>query len=198
MSFGAPLFLYALAALPVLIALVGWALARRAASVRRIGDPALIERLSVAASRRMRILRFVLWFSGLTLIIFALARPQWGSDIEIVEQRGRAGDGGFGCFAQYARPRHEAHPPRSRQAGNIRHDFTAGRRRGWHCPVLRRQLHPVPVDVRLRHRQDLPESRKPGCDLPAGHRDRRGYRDGDDRLQQSAGGSEDHRHYDGR
>ena len=47
MSFGAPLFLYALAALPVLIALVGWALARRAASVRRIGDPALIERLSV-------------------------------------------------------------------------------------------------------------------------------------------------------
>ena len=88
MSFGAPLFLYALAALPVLIALVGWALARRAASVRRIGDPALIERLSVAASRRMRILRFVLWFSGLTLIIFALARPQWGSDIEIVEQRG--------------------------------------------------------------------------------------------------------------
>ena len=88
MSFGAPLFLYALAALPVLIALVGWALARRAASVRRIGDPALIERLSVAASRRMRLLRFVLWFSGLTLIIFALARPQWGSDIEIVEQRG--------------------------------------------------------------------------------------------------------------
>ena len=54
MSFGAPLFLYALTALPVLIALVGWALARRAASVRRIGDPALIERLSVAASRRMR------------------------------------------------------------------------------------------------------------------------------------------------
>ena len=88
MSFGAPQFLYALAALPVLIALVGWALARRAASVRRIGDPALIERLSVAASRRMRLLRFVLWFSGLTLIIFALARPQWGSDIEIVEQRG--------------------------------------------------------------------------------------------------------------
>ena len=88
MSFGAPLFLYALTALPVLIALVGWALARRAASVRRIGDPALIERLSVAASRRMRRLRFVLWFSGLTLIIFALARPQWGSDIEIVEQRG--------------------------------------------------------------------------------------------------------------
>ena len=88
MSFGAPLFLYALTALPVLIALVGWALARRAASVRRIGDPALIERLSVAASRRMRLLRFVLWFSGLTLILFALARPQWGSDIEIVEQRG--------------------------------------------------------------------------------------------------------------
>ena len=31
-----------------------------------------------------------------------------------------------------------------------------------------------------------------------GHRDRRGYRDGDDRIQQPAGGSENHRHYDGR
>ena len=88
MNFGAPQFLYALAALPALMVFVRWALARRAASVRLIGDPVLVERLSMAASRRMRILRLILWFVGVALIIVALARPQWGSDIEIVEQRG--------------------------------------------------------------------------------------------------------------
>ena len=88
MNFGAPQFLYALAALPALMVFVRWALVRRAASVRRIGDPFLVERLSEAASRRMHTLRLVLWFVGVALIIVALARPQWGSDIEIVEQRG--------------------------------------------------------------------------------------------------------------
>ena len=88
MNFGAPQFLYALAALPALMVFVRWALVRRAASVRRIGDPVLVERLSEAASRRMHTLRLVLWFVGVALIIVALARPQWGSDIEIVEQRG--------------------------------------------------------------------------------------------------------------
>ena len=33
-------------------------------------------------------LRFVLWSGGVALLIVALARPQWGSDIEIVERRG--------------------------------------------------------------------------------------------------------------
>ena len=44
--------------------------------------------LSPAANGKMRILRFTLWFVAVTLIIVALARPQWGSDIEIVEQGG--------------------------------------------------------------------------------------------------------------
>ena len=88
MNFGAPQFLYALATLPALMVFVRWALARRAASVQRIGDQVLVERLSAEASRKMRIFRLVLWFVGVALIIVALSRPQWGSDIEIVEQRG--------------------------------------------------------------------------------------------------------------
>ena len=88
MTFGAPQFLYVLAALPALALFMWWALGRRAASLRRIGDPALVERLSLAADPRMRLLRLVLWFAGAALIIVALARPQWGSDIEIVEQGG--------------------------------------------------------------------------------------------------------------
>ena len=88
MTFGSPQYLYALIALPALMAFVWWAFSRRAATVRRIGDPALIERLSLAVNRGMRRRRLVLWFIGIALIIFALARPQWGSDVQIVEQRG--------------------------------------------------------------------------------------------------------------
>ena len=36
----------------------------------------------------MRGLRLVLWFLGMALLIVALARPQWGSDIQVVEQAG--------------------------------------------------------------------------------------------------------------
>ena len=88
MSFGAPQYLYALIALPALIVFLRWALMRREASLRRIGDPALIERLSTAVNRGMRRRRLFLWFIGITLIIIALARPQWGSDVQIVEHRG--------------------------------------------------------------------------------------------------------------
>ena len=88
MSFGAPQFLYILAALPALALFVRWALSRRASLLRRLGDPALVGRLSPASSGKMRILRFTLWFVAVTLLVVALARPQWGSDIEIVEQGG--------------------------------------------------------------------------------------------------------------
>ena len=88
MSFGAPQYLYALIALPALMVFLRWAFMRREASVRRIGDPALIERLSTSVNRGMRRRRLILWFVGIALIIVALARPQWGSDVQIVEHRG--------------------------------------------------------------------------------------------------------------
>ena len=88
MTFGEPQYLYALAILPALAAFVRWSLALRARAVQRIGDSTLAERLGADAGRMARAIRLVLWFVGTTLIILALARPQWGSDVEIVEQRG--------------------------------------------------------------------------------------------------------------
>ena len=88
MTFGAPQYLWALAALPVLVGFVWWMSARRRASVLRIGDLALIERLSASVNRGARLRRAVLWFVGAGLVIAALARPQWGSDVEVVEHRG--------------------------------------------------------------------------------------------------------------
>ena len=87
MTFASPQFLIILAALPALALFARWVLARRATAMMRIGDAALVERLSTA-SQRMRLARLTLWFVGVALIVVALGRPQWGSEIEIVEQRG--------------------------------------------------------------------------------------------------------------
>ncbi len=88
MTFGSPHFLYLLATLPALGAFVWWASLRRREAVRRIGDPELVRQLSLSAGGRARSIRVVLWFLGASLLIVALARPQWGSDIQIVEQTG--------------------------------------------------------------------------------------------------------------
>ena len=87
MTFASPQFLIILAALPALALFARWVLARRAGAMMRIGDPALVERLSTA-SQRMRLARLALWFVGVALIVVALGRPQWSTEIEIVEQRG--------------------------------------------------------------------------------------------------------------
>ncbi len=88
MTFESPQFLFALAALPALMVFMWRVHVRRAVSVLRLGDPALVERLSEGANGGMSLVRLVLWFVGVTLIVVALARPQWGSEVEIVEQRG--------------------------------------------------------------------------------------------------------------
>ena len=87
MTFASPQLLIILAALPALALFARWVLRRRAAAMMRIGDPDLVERLSTA-SQRMRLCRLALWFIGVALIVVALGRPQWGTEIEIVEQRG--------------------------------------------------------------------------------------------------------------
>ena len=86
MTFAAPQFLLLLAVLPALALFLWWAWARRTAALRRIGDSALFERLGLTAGHGARGLRLALWFVGVALMILALARSQWGSDIEIVEQ----------------------------------------------------------------------------------------------------------------
>ena len=88
MTFGAPQYLYALAALPVLMLFLRWAWGRRTAALMRIGDPVIVGRLGLETGRLVRGVRLALWFVGFALLIVGLARPQWGSDIEIVEQGG--------------------------------------------------------------------------------------------------------------
>ena len=88
MTFGDSDALYLLWALPVMSLVMYWASRRRRAAIERLGDPGLIDSLSRSVNRRGRRLVYVLWFAALAVAIFALARPQWGSEVQSVEQRG--------------------------------------------------------------------------------------------------------------
>ena len=88
MIFANPQFLTALLLIPAAALLLIWAGRRRNRALNRLGDPSLIERLSVSINRRGRRWRNVAQLSALALLIIALARPQWGSEVREIEQEG--------------------------------------------------------------------------------------------------------------
>ena len=88
MTFGQPQLLYGLVLLPLATALTVWTIRRRRATIATMGDPTLIERLSASVNWRGRRWQTGLWFLALALVLIALARPQWGSEVQVVERQG--------------------------------------------------------------------------------------------------------------
>lgn len=97
MTFAEPQYLYlALLALPALFLLFAWSERRRRAALARLGNPGLngpaalkaIERLSASVNRRGRRQQRILWLAAVGLLLVALARPQWGEEVQNVERRG--------------------------------------------------------------------------------------------------------------
>ncbi len=88
MTFAEPKFLYSLILVPLMGLFVLWASRRKAAALAQLGDPSLLAQLSAHVNRRGRRWRTALWFIALTAIIIALARPQWGTEVQTVEQQG--------------------------------------------------------------------------------------------------------------
>jgi Ca-activated chloride channel family protein len=88
MTFAQPMFLFVLILLPVMWLFLLWAGRRRATAIARLGQPTLLERLSAHVNWRGRRWQTRLWFLALALLILALARPQWGSEVQVVEQQG--------------------------------------------------------------------------------------------------------------
>lgn len=87
-SFGYPQLLYVLVVVPLMAIVIWWADYRRNKAINRLGDPELINRLSVFVNWQGRRLHTRLWLLAFVLIVFALARPQWGSDVQILERQG--------------------------------------------------------------------------------------------------------------
>ncbi len=89
MTFAKPIFLYLLIILlPTMAFFFWWAEKRRKSAIQKLGNPALINRLSASVNWRGRRWRTFFWLLALTMLLIALARPQWGSEVQIVEQEG--------------------------------------------------------------------------------------------------------------
>ncbi|WP_279165549.1 VWA domain-containing protein [Phocaeicola coprophilus] len=86
--FGEPLYLYLLLVLPFLVAFYLYSNYRRRKKLRQYGDPVLMAHLMPAVSNYRPDVKFWLMWSALAMIIFMLARPQFGSKMETVKRQG--------------------------------------------------------------------------------------------------------------
>jgi Ca-activated chloride channel homolog len=86
--FANPDYLYLLLLLPVMILLYVLNAFRKKRAIVRMGDPALISRLMPELSRIRPAIKFTLSLFAISMVIIALARPQFGSKLEEVKKEG--------------------------------------------------------------------------------------------------------------
>ena len=88
MEFANPNWLYALIAAPVLMVLLFWGAHRRQAASLMFTGGLLNPALAPGRSWRKDLLKVVLKFGTFCLLVLALARPQFGSQLVKVEREG--------------------------------------------------------------------------------------------------------------
>src|SRR5262245_37474079 len=88
LRFAHPEYLYALLILPLLIAIYIWSRHARKRSLRKLGNPELLQQLMPAAGKYKRRIKFGLLLLALALLIIALANPQIGTKLETVKREG--------------------------------------------------------------------------------------------------------------
>ncbi len=86
--FGNPESLYLLAILPLLLGFYFYSNYRRIQRIKKYGDPELLKQLMPDVSGARMAWKFWLSFVAIALIIFVLARPQFGSKMETVKRSG--------------------------------------------------------------------------------------------------------------
>ena len=86
--FGEPQNLYGLALAPLMILFLWYARVRRRAALARLGDQTLMGRLTESVNRRGRRWRSMLWVAALVMLLIGIARPQWGTEVNVIEQKG--------------------------------------------------------------------------------------------------------------
>jgi Ca-activated chloride channel family protein len=88
MRFAEPNFLYCIIPLIIFAILLAIVSRRHKAAIARLGMPELVAKLSTSVNWKGRRWQRNLWFVALFFLIIALARPQWGSQVEYIERRG--------------------------------------------------------------------------------------------------------------
>ena len=87
--FGFPDFLYAYAAIPLLLIFLWYASVARRRALQRFAQPALVEKLNRSVSRRARLAKRAIVIVAVVLLVSAMARPQFGTRVETVRREGR-------------------------------------------------------------------------------------------------------------
>ena len=88
MIFEHPEYLLGLLIVPAAALFFLWANKQRDKALAKMGQSSLLKRLSTSINWRGRRWRNALLLIALALFIFALARPQWGSEVREVKQEG--------------------------------------------------------------------------------------------------------------
>jgi Ca-activated chloride channel homolog len=81
-------YLYALVIIPILIFLYILLSINRKKAIEKFGELSIISRLMPLASKKRHFFKFLLQLLSLTLLIFALARPQYGIKLREVKTEG--------------------------------------------------------------------------------------------------------------
>lgn len=88
MDFSQPAYFFCFIPFILLGLLFYFLVKNKDAAINRLGRPELIDKLSATVNWAGRRWKLRLWFLGLILLIVALARPRWGSQVEYIEQQG--------------------------------------------------------------------------------------------------------------
>ena len=86
--FGEPIYLYFLLIIPFLVVFYIYTNYRRRKKLRQYGDPELMSHLMPNVSKYRPDVKFWLVTAALVMVIFMLARPQFGSKMETVKRQG--------------------------------------------------------------------------------------------------------------
>lgn len=88
MKFANPEYLYLFVILPIILGIYIYSNYRRSKRIKAYGDPELLKSLMPDVSHYRPGVKFSLLFTAITLMIFVLARPQFGSKKETVTRQG--------------------------------------------------------------------------------------------------------------
>jgi Ca-activated chloride channel family protein len=88
MRIGSPIFLFAGAAIPLVVALLVFAAHRRRSLLSEFGDWEPIARIQRSVDPRRRRTKAILFACGVALAVVALVRPQFGAREVVVKRRG--------------------------------------------------------------------------------------------------------------
>jgi len=88
MRFGSPAAFWLLLLVPALAVFLAWAFWRKTALLKRFAETEMLKRLVAGTSAARQVLKMGLLLLAVAFLALSLARPQWGTKMELMKRRG--------------------------------------------------------------------------------------------------------------